>query len=62
MSKHGDRVGRIERRKRRGSMLILHKFPGETRDQVVAAHERVHGPIPEKTRVIIIGHTFRSAI
>ena len=62
MSRYDDRIGRIERRKRRKRPLILHILPGETRDEVIAAYVRKHGPIAKHDRLLMIKHTFKSAI
>jgi len=62
MSRYDDRIGRIERRKRRGRPLILHVLPGETHEGVIAAYVRKRGPISKRDRVLTIKHTFKSAI
>ena len=60
MAKLPPRITKLERRKRR--IRFVHVFPGRTRRQALAAHRRKHGPVPPKTRVVFIVHTFKSAI
>jgi hypothetical protein len=42
--------------------VFVHVDPGQTEAGAVAAHERAHGPIPEGAHVIVIQHTFTSAL
>ena len=54
------RVEKLERAAGRARMQLLHVALGQT--EAVAAHRRAHGPIPDNAVVILIHHTFTSAL
>ncbi len=56
------RIEKLERAVRRDQMRIVHVAPGQTTADAMAAHTRVAGPIPDGATVIVIRHTFTSAI
>ena len=62
MAKHSKRVGNLEGGEGPPPTVLVHVFPGENTADAIAAYQRERGPIPADARVIVILHSFRSAI
>ena len=62
MAKHSKRVANLEGGEGPPPTVLVHAFPGDDTADAIAAYERERGPIPADARVIVIRHSFRSAI
>jgi hypothetical protein len=62
MARLSKRLEKLEKAQGVVAPLIVHIFPGQTKAQALAAHERANGKIPKDADLTLIRHTFISPL